>query len=110
MRNTFPGPNVTHCSSSFQMVSKASIVRPLALKCEWRGCTYTGTFSHHAQLRRHVDTQHIKPRSFVCSVSRCAKTFNRRDNLAVHMQQMHEDDKKPLHFTTGEGEMHASDG
>jgi hypothetical protein len=82
--------NLTH--SPANPCSSPRIVAPRAFKCKWRGCTYTGTFSRPAQLKRHVDTQHINPGSFACQVPGCAKTFNRKDNLGVHSRKMHPGD------------------
>ncbi|KAL2835421.1 hypothetical protein BJY01DRAFT_252658 [Aspergillus pseudoustus] len=62
---------------------------PAILKCEWHGCTYRGTFSRPGQLRRHVNTKHISPGSFVCPVTECGRSFNRKDNLGAHMQRVH---------------------
>ncbi|KAL2835577.1 hypothetical protein BJY01DRAFT_223439 [Aspergillus pseudoustus] len=68
----------------------ALLINPsTSLTCEWRGCTYTGTFSRPAQLRRHVDTQHIFPKSFACPAVNCDKTFNRKDNLRLHLRRAH---------------------
>ncbi|KAL2867395.1 uncharacterized protein BJX67DRAFT_85162 [Aspergillus lucknowensis] len=60
-----------------------------AIKCEWRGCKYTGTFSRPAQLKRHVDTQHISRSSFACSMPGCERVFHRKDNLAEHLRRVH---------------------
>ncbi|CEL08218.1 hypothetical protein ASPCAL11369 [Aspergillus calidoustus] len=102
--NTSPRPNYTsHGKPSTQRVSTPSPrdFSPRSLKCEWRGCTYTGTFSRPAQLKRHADTQHIYPGSFVCPVSGCDKTFNRKDNLGVNLRQMHHSDEGHPQCQTG---------
>ncbi|CEL08219.1 hypothetical protein ASPCAL11370 [Aspergillus calidoustus] len=82
---------------------------PRAFICEWRGCTYTGTFSQLAQLRRHVDTQHVNPRSFVCLIPGCDKVFNRKDNLRMHLRQIHECDKWFWESLTGKRETDPGD-
>ncbi|KAJ0419559.1 hypothetical protein BJY00DRAFT_313942 [Aspergillus carlsbadensis] len=71
------------------------------LVCEWRGCNYTGTFSRHAQLKRHVDTKHIYPGSFVCPVPGCGRAFNRKDNLGVHFRQFHRSGNCDPQYQTG---------
>ncbi|KAL3489600.1 hypothetical protein BJX62DRAFT_239000 [Aspergillus germanicus] len=95
--------------ASYPDVSTAdlsSTVPPPALKCQWRGCTYAGTFSRHAQLKRHVDdTQHINPGSFSCQVPSCVKTFNKKDKLGVHLRQMHQRDSLHWQYPTREGDV-----
>ncbi|KAB8225868.1 hypothetical protein BDV33DRAFT_198280 [Aspergillus novoparasiticus] len=59
------------------------------VKCEWKGCTYTGLFARKAELKRHVETQHISPNSYECPEPRCVRTFNRRDNLDEHLRRTH---------------------
>jgi hypothetical protein len=68
-------------------------VSPQALRCEWRGCTYTGTFATLPLLRRHVETLHLNPGSFLCPVPTCQQTFNRNDNLQVHLRHMAQRDR-----------------
>ncbi|KAL4860562.1 hypothetical protein BDV12DRAFT_204914 [Aspergillus spectabilis] len=102
--NTSPRPNYTsQAKPSTHRVSATSPrdLSPKSLKCEWRGCTYTGTFSRPAQLKRHVDTQHIYPGSFICHAPGCDKAFNRKDNLGVHVRQRHESDNSHPQYQTG---------
>ncbi|KAB8278269.1 hypothetical protein BDV30DRAFT_139839 [Aspergillus minisclerotigenes] len=60
-----------------------------SVRCEWKGCTYTGLFARKAELKRHVETQHIFPNSYECLEPRCMRTFNRRDNLNEHLRRTH---------------------
>ena len=61
--------------------------------CKWEGCKYTGSFGRGADLLRHVQTAHISPRSFVCSVSGCRKSCSRKDNLEAHYRRVHQNSK-----------------
>ncbi|KAL4904424.1 hypothetical protein BDW74DRAFT_30644 [Aspergillus multicolor] len=66
---------------------------PPLLRCKWAGCTYDGSFARIHDLRRHVETKHIAPRSYRCPELRCGgKAFNRRENLKEHMRRFHADD------------------
>ncbi|BCR87532.1 uncharacterized protein ACHE_40096A [Aspergillus chevalieri] len=59
------------------------------VKCEWKGCTYPDVFSRRIELKRHVETKHIFPRSYECPEPGCQKLFNRGDNLRQHLHRMH---------------------
>ncbi|KAJ5743703.1 Zinc finger C2H2 [Penicillium manginii] len=54
------------------------------LLCKWSNCKRPGPFSNRATLKRHVDTQHLDPRSFKCHS--CNMSFNRKDNLDQHLR------------------------
>ncbi|KAJ5652767.1 hypothetical protein N7507_010193 [Penicillium longicatenatum] len=60
------------------------------LKCDWKGCRYTGTFGRKAELKRHVDTQHISPRAYKCP--KCGRPHNRDDNMNGHLRRVHGSD------------------
>ncbi|KAH8427491.1 uncharacterized protein LDX57_005204 [Aspergillus melleus] len=57
------------------------------IECDWADCTYTGTFSCKAELKRHVETQHIYPGSHECPEPKCDRAFKRRDNLKEHVRR-----------------------
>lgn len=57
--------------------------------CGWKNCENPGPFTRKAVLMRHIDTQHISPRDFVCSFELCGKSFNRKDNLDEHLRRVH---------------------
>ncbi|KAJ5154535.1 uncharacterized protein N7500_009974 [Penicillium coprophilum] len=56
-------------------------------QCNWRDCKYRGVFSRKGVLMRHIETQHVAPRSFDCPV--CGNLFCRRDNLTEHLGRVH---------------------
>ncbi|KAJ5798460.1 uncharacterized protein N7503_007756 [Penicillium pulvis] len=60
------------------------------LKCHWKGCRYTGTFGRKAELKRHVETQHIFPKAYKCP--KCGRPCNRDDNLNGHLRRVHKSD------------------
>ncbi|GAB1200297.1 hypothetical protein APSETT444_009667 [Aspergillus pseudonomiae] len=74
---------------SAQPSHETSVRRDDTIKCEWKGCTYTGLFARKAELKRHVETQHISPSSHECPEPTCMRTFNRRDNLDEHLRRTH---------------------
>ncbi|KGO72469.1 Zinc finger, C2H2 [Penicillium italicum] len=61
--------------------------RQQSFKCHWNDCTYRNAFSGKPALMRHIDTQHVSPRSFDCPS--CAMSFNRKDNLTEHLGRVH---------------------
>lgn len=60
------------------------------LKCHWEGCRYNGTFGRKAELKRHVETQHISPKAYKCP--KCGRPCNRDDNLNGHLRRVHKSD------------------
>ncbi|KAJ0416391.1 hypothetical protein BJY00DRAFT_316907 [Aspergillus carlsbadensis] len=62
----------------------------IVLRCKWEGCDYSGGFRRTHDLKRHVLTQHIAPRSHECPEYGCGMSFNRRDNLRWHLQRVHQ--------------------
>ncbi|KAJ6128698.1 hypothetical protein N7471_009915 [Penicillium samsonianum] len=58
-----------------------------SFQCHWKDCTYRDPFSGKPALLRHIDTQHITPRSFDCPS--CNKSFNRKDNMTEHLGRVH---------------------
>lgn len=59
-------------------------------RCEWKGCSNKIGFHKVTCLRRHVETIHIAPGSFICSYHHCAKSFNRREHARNHERMKHE--------------------
>jgi hypothetical protein len=57
--------------------------------CQWQGCTYSGCFQRQGELLGHVKRVHIYPGSFPCPIEGCYSSFNRRDNLQVHLNRTH---------------------
>ncbi|KAJ5949932.1 hypothetical protein N7454_001516 [Penicillium verhagenii] len=93
-----PSPNahITTWDPQFDMTIEAGRITEQqnvppsgTYKCLWQGCRYTGTFRRSAELRRHVDTQHIAPKSYICPFSDCGRPYNRGDNLNEHLQRAH---------------------
>ncbi|KAL3487892.1 hypothetical protein BJX62DRAFT_240617 [Aspergillus germanicus] len=62
----------------------------IVLRCKWEGCDYSGGFRRTHDLKRHVLTQHIEPRSHECPEYGCGMSFNRRDNLRWHLRRVHQ--------------------
>ncbi|KAJ5520147.1 hypothetical protein N7463_000600 [Penicillium fimorum] len=56
-------------------------------QCNWKDCKYRGVFSRKGVLMRHIETQHVAPRSFDCPV--CGHLFSRRDNMTEHLGRVH---------------------
>lgn len=55
--------------------------------CDWKDCAYSGIFSSKGALMRHIDTQHVAPRSVDCP--KCDKLFSRKDNMTEHLGRVH---------------------
>ncbi|KAJ5930994.1 hypothetical protein N7466_006487 [Penicillium verhagenii] len=72
-----------------QIMQQQKVLPSRTYRCLWQGCRYTGTFRRSAELRRHVDTQHIAPKSYICPVSDCGRPYNRGDNLNEHLRRAH---------------------
>lgn len=60
---------------------------PSEIKCHWKDCRYTGTFGRKAELKRHIETQHISPKAYKCP--ECGRPCNRDDNLNGHLRRVH---------------------
>jgi hypothetical protein len=58
-------------------------------RCDWEGCSYTGTFNRRADLNRHTETQHIFPNAYKCPFPQCGSVHNREDNLQAHLRNVH---------------------
>ncbi|KAJ5332319.1 uncharacterized protein N7506_006102 [Penicillium brevicompactum] len=56
-------------------------------RCDWKDCAYSGTFACKRSVMRHVETQHITPRSVPCF--ECGQLFGRRDNMTEHLGRVH---------------------
>ncbi|KAF4631279.1 hypothetical protein G7Y89_g6848 [Cudoniella acicularis] len=57
-------------------------------KCDIAGCTHTQGFALHKDLRRHIDTIHLKS-TFTCHFPGCGETFSRSDNCHRHFEEQH---------------------
>ena len=67
-------------------VSKSKFERHKRLHTEDKPflCVYCGeSFSHHTELKRHRDEQHMSNKTFKCSS--CPKTFSTRAELRGHL-------------------------
>ncbi|KAJ5656936.1 Zinc finger C2H2 [Penicillium longicatenatum] len=53
--------------------------------CKWENCRKP--FKSKGALMRHIDTQHIAPRSFKCQS--CNRLFSRKDNMEEHIRRIH---------------------
>ncbi|KAL4908896.1 hypothetical protein BDW74DRAFT_74383 [Aspergillus multicolor] len=62
---------------------------PRVLRCEWKDCPHRNPFRREGDLLRHVKGAHVSPRSFVCTIDGCWKSFNRNDNLQEHVRRCH---------------------
>lgn len=60
-----------------------------AFKCEWKGCRYDRTFSRKGVLMRHIELQHVSPRSFKCPW--CDHATSRRENIKAHRRSIHKE-------------------
>ncbi|KAJ5984490.1 Zinc finger C2H2 [Penicillium waksmanii] len=78
--------NEGHIITQNQDSSSNANTSPPPLLCEWPDCKRPGPFSSKGTLRRHVNTQHLAPRSFKCPHRECTMTFNRKDNLDQHLR------------------------
>ncbi|KAJ5697579.1 hypothetical protein N7488_011263 [Penicillium malachiteum] len=58
-------------------------------KCKWEDCRYPGVFARKAVLMRHIETQHVTPKSFECPDKLCDRSFNRKDNMEEHWRRVH---------------------
>ncbi|KAJ6137158.1 hypothetical protein N7471_003644 [Penicillium samsonianum] len=56
-------------------------------RCNWKDCSYPGMFSRKGVLMRHIETQHVTPRSFGCP--KCDRLFSRKDNMTEHFGRVH---------------------
>lgn len=55
--------------------------------CYWKDCKYGRVFSRKGVLMRHIETQHVFPRSIDCPV--CGRFFSRKDNMTEHLGRIH---------------------
>ncbi|KAJ5701784.1 Zinc finger C2H2 [Penicillium malachiteum] len=76
----------TQCSSCHKSKPQKSQGH---FECGWKNCQKPGPFTRKSVLKRHIDTLHISPRSFVCPSEHCGKSFNRKDNLDDHFRRVH---------------------
>ncbi|KAJ5934215.1 hypothetical protein N7466_003762 [Penicillium verhagenii] len=56
--------------------------------CKWDNCRKP-SFQSKGSLMRHIDTQHVAPRSFKCSEESCNRFFGRKDNMEEHVRRVH---------------------
>lgn len=56
--------------------------------CSINGCTNTQGFGLRKDLRRHIDTVHLRA-TFTCHFTSCGETFSRSDNCLRHFEEQH---------------------
>lgn len=79
------------CSKVFSRpcdLKKHARTHNLAFRCDIAGCSNTQGFALHKDLRRHIDTIHLKS-TFTCPFLSCEKIFSRSDNCLRHFQEQH---------------------
>ncbi|KAJ5656937.1 hypothetical protein N7507_008887 [Penicillium longicatenatum] len=59
-----------------------------SLVCKWENCRKP-SFQSKGALMRHIDTQHVAPRSFKCPDQSCDRFFSRKDNMEEHVRRVH---------------------
>ncbi|KAJ5342145.1 hypothetical protein N7541_011269 [Penicillium brevicompactum] len=60
-----------------------------SFRCEWKGCRYDRPFSRKGVLMRHIEMQHVNPRSFKCPW--CSHATSRRENIKAHRRSVHKE-------------------
>jgi hypothetical protein len=87
------------CTSRAVFKTKASFnmhvtnVHTKPLLCSVANCPHKTPFGRLSDLRRHEQSAHSTERRFVCTVSSCdayIKEFARKDHLAKHMRERHD--------------------
>ena len=87
------------CTSRAVFKTKASFnmhvtnVHTNPLLCLVANCPHKTPFGRLSDLRRHEQSAHSSERRFVCTVSSCdagIKEFARKDHLAKHMRERHD--------------------
>jgi hypothetical protein len=93
------------CTSRAVFKTRASLnmhvtnVHTIPLLCSTANCPHKTPFGRLSDLRRHKQSAHSAKRSFVCTVSSCdarIKEFARKDHLAKHMRERHDNYFCPL--------------
>lgn len=91
---TWPG-----CTSRAVFKTKALLnmhvtnIHTKPLLCSVTDCLYKMPFGRLSDLGRHIQSAHSADRRFVCTVSSCdarIKEFARKDHLAKHMRERHD--------------------
>ncbi|KAJ5636749.1 Zinc finger C2H2 [Penicillium longicatenatum] len=59
-----------------------------SLVCKWENCRKP-PFQSKGALMRHINTQHVAPRSFKCPDQSCDRFFSRKDNMEEHVRRVH---------------------
>jgi hypothetical protein len=87
------------CTSRAVFKTKASFnmhvtnVHTNPLLCLVANCPHKTPFGRLSDLRRHEQSAHSTERRFICTVSSCdasSKEFARKDHLAKHMRERHD--------------------
>ncbi len=60
--------------------------------CDFDLCNYRTKYKN--ALKRHIDTQHLVSRSFVCTI--CLKTFKHQENLSKHVKIHNKEERCPV--------------
>lgn len=93
------------CTSRAVFKTRASFnmhftnVHTTPLLCSTANCPHKTPFGRLSDLRRHKQSVHSTKRSFVCTVSSCdarIKEFARKDHLAKHTRERHDNYFCPL--------------
>ncbi|KAH8767878.1 hypothetical protein BGZ57DRAFT_930047 [Hyaloscypha finlandica] len=83
--------NCPSCAKIFSRpcdLKKHSRTHERTFMCSINGCTNTQGFGLHKDLRRHIDTVHLRA-TFTCHFASCGETFSRSDNCLRHFEEQH---------------------
>ncbi|KAE9365904.1 hypothetical protein N431DRAFT_351655, partial [Stipitochalara longipes BDJ] len=83
--------NCPSCAKVFSRpcdFKKHSRTHQRTFNCTITGCTNTRGFALHKDLRRHIETVHLRS-TFTCHFPSCGEVFSRSDNCLRHFDEQH---------------------